>query len=311
MVELWLAGDAVPAIYVAQIAPHQRHLGRAGLALALLVVLVVALFAAAIWFRKNTSRIARRVSRVAERIGSSEPLRRLHQHSPRVWEFLIRRFKSGEYLGLHLTLGLIVSMAAIWLFAGVTEDVINRDPLTQLDIGLLEWLHSHSTPGGVQLFLAISWLGSPLVMTTIGLMVAARLALRRSWLLFWGWVAAFAGAGALDTLLKHIIRRPRPPYAAALLHDSSFSFPSGHAMGSLIGYGIFVYLLVTLWPQRRRVRLVIYSFASLLILAIGISRLYLGVHYFSDVVGGYAAGCVWLSACITGIEVARRQPKGR
>jgi membrane-associated phospholipid phosphatase len=151
----------------------------------------------------------------------------------------------------------------------------------------------------------ISLLGSGLVMAALGLLAAMLLAIRRCWLLFFGWVAAFGGAGVLDALLKHIIRRPRPPYAAAVLQSNSFSFPSGHAMGSLIGYGMLAYLLVVFWADRWQMRLAILSTAALLILAIGVSRLYLGVHYFSDVVGGYAAGALWLSACVTGIEITR------
>ncbi len=279
--------------------------GQATIALALLAALVTGLFLGARWFRANSFRISTQISRVAERIGSSDTLQRLRKRHPQAWEFVIRRFEPGEYLGLHLTIGLIVSIAALWVFGGVTEDVIHHDPLTQFDIALLEWFDSHSTPNVTKLFAAISLLGSALVMTALGLLVAMVLALRRCWLLLFGWVAALCGAGVLDTLLKHIIRRPRPPYAAAVLHSNSFSFPSGHAMASLVGYGMLAYLLVVCWAGRWQLRLAILSTAAFLILAIGVSRLYLGVHYFSDVVGGYAAGVLWLSACITGLEITR------
>ncbi len=81
-------------------------------------------------------------------------------------------------------------------------------------------------------------------------------------------------------------------------------------MGSLIGYGMLAYVLVVLVVQRRALRVGVVVGAAVLIVAVGLSRLYLGVHYFSDVVGGYAAGVLWLSACISGIEVARRRPRG-
>jgi len=77
-------------------------------------------------------------------------------------------------------------------------------------------------------------------------------------------------------------------------------------MGSLIGYGMLVYVLATLVLRGRRTQMAVALGAALLIAAVGMSRLYLGVHYFSDVVGGYAAGMLWLSACISGVEVARR-----
>jgi undecaprenyl-diphosphatase len=289
----------------------EQYVGQASLALALLAALIAALFIGTRWFRSNSSRMAAQISRIAARVGSSDTLRQFHKRHPDAWEFIIHRFEPGEYLGLHLTIGLVVSVAALWLFGGVTEDVIHHDPLTQFDVTLLEWFQAHTTKSGMQIFAAISSLGSPLVMAALGLAVALALAVRRSWLVLVGWAGALGGAGVLDALLKDIIRRPRPIYASAFLHSYSFSFPSGHAMGSLVGYGMLAYLLVISWAHRWQVRVAIVSIAALLILAIGVSRLYLGVHYFSDVVGGYAAGVLWLSACITGLEIARRQPQSQ
>lgn len=285
----------------------EHYLGQASLALALLAALVVALLLSARWFRNHSSQLSADISAIAERIGSSQTLVHFRQRHPQAWEFIVRRFQPGEYLGLHLTIGLLVSGVALWLFGGITEDVIHHDPLTQFDITLMQCFHAHTTPTGLIIFRTISLLGSPLVMTCLGILVAAVLAVRRLWFVFAGWVAAFGGAGVLDTLLKHIIRRPRPVYAADILHEASFSFPSGHAMGSLVGYGMLAYVVLVLWVTDWRLRVFVVLTTCVLVLAIGISRLYLGVHYFSDVVGGYAAGILWLTTCITGVELARRQ----
>jgi undecaprenyl-diphosphatase len=77
-------------------------------------------------------------------------------------------------------------------------------------------------------------------------------------------------------------------------------------MGSLVGYGMLAYVLVLRVGGPRRTKTLIVLGAALLIAAIGVSRLYLGVHYLSDVLGGYAAGMLWLSLCIVGVEMARR-----
>ena len=82
-------------------------------------------------------------------------------------------------------------------------------------------------------------------------------------------------------------------------------------MGSLVGYGMLAYVLLALAPRTRRFQWLIVSGSALLIIAIGVSRLYLGDHYFSDVVGGYAAGVLWLSVCITGVEIGRRRQRRR
>jgi len=100
--------------------------------------------------------------------------------------------------------------------------------------------------------------------------------------------------------------RPRPPTALDFLSHLSWSFPSGHSMGSLIAYGMVAYLVVLALMPRRGLQAGVVAAATLLVLSIGLSRMYLGVHYFSDVMGGFAAGVLWLSACISGLEVARR-----
>src|SRR5438093_8789294 len=284
----------------------ERYLGQASLALVLLATLFVALLLAWRWFRANEDRVKEQADRIHQRVLASAGLRRVREGYPRLWIFIAARFARGEYLGLHLTIGLLISVASLWLFGGVTEDVLHHDPLTAFDIAALHLLRSHATDLGDKIFSAVSVLGSPLAMAVIGVVVAAFLAIRRHWILLSGWVAAFAGAGVLTTVLKNVIQRPRPIGADRFLHGESFSFPSGHALGSLIGYGMLAYLLVLL-VDRRRQQLLIVAAAGVLIVAIGFSRLYLGVHYFSDIIGGYAAGLLWLSACISGLEVVRRR----
>ena len=264
----------------------EQYMGQASLAGALLVALIVGLVLGWRWFERNRTSLVART-----------------QHW---WTFAAARFARGEYLGLHLTIGLAISLAGLWLFAAVTEDVIHHDPLTQLDVALLDWLHARATPTGYAVFNTISSLGAAVTLTILALAVGLVLAGRREWILLAGWLAAFAGGGLLDVVLKLVIRRPRPPGAAAFLQHFSWSFPSGHAMASLIGYGMLAYVLTLLWIHHRSAQIAVVLGAALLIIAIGFSRLYLGVHYFSDVVGGYAAGVLWLSACISGVEVARR-----
>ena len=264
----------------------ERYMGQASLAGALLVALVVGLALGWRWFERNRTRLVARTRRLRT--------------------FAAARFARGEYLGLHLTVGLVISIGALWLFSGITEDVIHHDPLTLFDVTLLNWVHVRATPAGYAIAGAISLLGSPVTLTLLALGVGLVLAARREWILLAGWLAAFAGGGLLDVVLKLVIRRPRPPYAAALLPHFSWSFPSGHALASLIGYGMLAYVLTLLWIRRRGAQIAVALCAAVLILAIGLSRLYLGLHYFSDVVGGYTAGVLWLSACISGVEVARR-----
>jgi len=218
--------------------------------------------------------------------------------------FIKARFARGEYLGLHLTIGFLVSALALWIFLGITEDVLHNDPITQFDSTLLAWMQAHHGPAADQIFRALSALGSPLVMSVLAVGVAVFLVISKQGLLLEGWLLAFVGGFLLNNVLKNAIHRPRPQAAAGLYQ--SWAFPSGHAMVSLIAYGMLTYVLILLGPRSRRAHLAIVGCATLWVLSIGVSRLYLGAHYFSDVVGGYAAGMLWLSACISGLEVTRR-----
>ena len=284
----------------------ERYVGQVSLALVLLVALIAVLVlvwrrfdlsAAALWTGAERAWATCRGSGVATR---------LQARYPRAWTFVVARFTSGTFLGLHLTVGLLVSLAALWLFAGITEDVVHHDPLTVFDIALAHQFRTHATPLGDRLFYAITRLGTPIALGGLCAAVAGTLAWRRHWLAFWGWIAAFGGGSVIDWTLKHVIRRPRPPYAEAYYVEHSFSFPSGHATMSLVAFGMLAYLLIAFWARGARARVAVAVVAVVLIALVGFSRLYLGVHYFSDVVGGYAAATVWLAACASGVEIARR-----
>ena len=294
---------------LAPVAPStDRGTPLAILALVLLAALAVAAVAGVRWLRRNGEWISGAITRRWQRIASLPRFAAFRARHERLWVFVAARFARGEYLGLHLTIGFLVSVLALWSFAAITEDVLSHDPLTLLDLRVLAMFRSHATPLGDRIGTAVSLVGSPVAMMVLAVVVALVLALRRWWIVLWAWVAAFAGGGALDSALKTMIHRPRPAGAAAFLHGASFSFPSGHAMGSLIGYGMLAYLLIAFWAMpRRRLAAAIGTAALLLVVLISLSRLYLGVHYFSDVVGGLAAGTVWLTACISGVEIALRQ----
>jgi membrane-associated phospholipid phosphatase len=226
--------------------------------------------------------------------------------------FFAARLDRKSYLGLRLTVGLAIIALGLWIFGGLLEEVLDNATLVHWDVAAAAWIHSAGTPIGTRIFLAISNVGSPVVMGVIAVIGVVTTFIRRHHLLAYAWAAAAGGGAILDGILKYTIHRTRPAYALALLHGTSFSFPSGHAMGSMIGYGFLAYATVLTaksigWHKR-----MIFSFAALLTLLIGVSRVYIGVHFPSDVAGGWAAGLAWLTMCITGYElVSGRSAKHR
>ena len=111
------------------------------------------------------------------------------------------------------------------------------------------------------------------------------------------WLIAVLGGETLNLLLKDLFARPRPSFEHPLVVETSYSFPSGQAMESLLVYGMLAYFAV-LTSRSQRMRVVSVCGAAVVVALIGFSRVYLGAHYVSDVVGGFAAGGAWLSAVI-------------
>ncbi|MGH9930880.1 MAG: phosphatase PAP2 family protein, partial [Pyrinomonadaceae bacterium] len=114
------------------------------------------------------------------------------------------------------------------------------------------------------------------------------------------------GGTLLNRLLKYAFHRPRPFLSDPLLTITSYSFPSGHTMAATVLYGVIAAYLLTATPDWRRRALIIFS-ASFLILLVGFSRMYLGAHYLSDVLGAMAEGLAWLALCLTAVYSVWRQ----
>ena len=107
-----------------------------------------------------------------------------------------------------------------------------------------------------------------------------------------------ASVGLINYVLKKIIQRPRPPLEFRMVEESSFSFPSGHAMASMAFYGLIIYFINKNMKNEKLKKIISISL-SILIFLIGISRIYLGVHYASDVIAGFAISIVYLVLYIT------------
>ena len=205
-----------------------------------------------------------------------------------------------QYISLHLLIGLAISILCLRFFFELAEEVFTETFFTQFDNALANELHAIATPGATNFFLLATSLGFQ-VLGVIAIAVGVYFLWRRERLRLGIWIAALAGGEVLNFLLKEWFARSRPSFGDPLAVALFYSFPSGHAMMSLIAYGLLAYFLWIGTP-RRVLHVLVTSAVILLVLLIGFSRLYLGVHYFSDVLAGFAAGGVWLSFCITSMN---------
>jgi membrane-associated phospholipid phosphatase len=205
-------------------------------------------------------------------------------------------------LGLTLTAGLVVLAVAVWAFAAIADNMTDGE--TGYDQAIADWLHARATDPLTEFFEAVTTLGNGIVLAGVSA-VAAYLLLRRGHgresLLM---VLAFGGAEVLSYALKLGFRRNRPYFTDPLATESTFSFPSGHSTVSLAVYGALAVVIVR--RVSRPVRLPSLAAAAVLVGAIGFSRMYLGVHFLTDVLAGFAAGAAWLAACVVTLDLHQR-----
>ncbi len=238
----------------------------------------------------------------------SERRTRYRGHAHLAWNALygglrfVARHASNFYtaLGAFLVAGAVISVAAIWGFAKLA-DVVREGATQQFDETVLRWMAAHQVSWVQHVMFEVTLLGTGLVLMTMVLVAATFLWLtdhRFSALLL---VIATWGGVAINSLLKASFARPRPQVFEWGAQVLTSSFPSGHAMTATISYGTVAYLAARL--QRRRLsRWITLILAALLIILICVSRLYLGVHYPSDVVAGALMGLGWTAFCMATLE---------
>lgn len=232
------------------------------------------------------------------------PIQRLLARFPGLRKLRENRFVAGGYLGVHSVVGFLIIFATLSVFAELADEIAEDEAFTRFDTELTLTLSQTLTSPALQAFYWITQLGDVRTLTVLGLAVTALLLFRKRWLLAASWSITLAGNGLLIRLLKWVFQRERPLHEHGLLIEQGWSFPSGHASGALVAYGMLAYLLVRSTP--RGWHLLIVCAAIALILLIGFSRVFLQVHYFSDVIAGYMSGMAWLVVCVGGSEVALR-----
>ncbi len=186
-----------------------------------------------------------------------------------------------------------------------------RDPLARWDREVFDRVRVSIDPPLTGVMRVISWLGSFWVMLAAGLPAVRVSWRRRKWSEALGWLVTIVGAGLLNQLYKAVYRRPRPPVPDPLVRAGGWSYPSGHAMVSAAVYGITAYLWARLAGGGRLKTSVVWLLAGALVGLVGLSRVYLGVHYPSDVLAGWLAGLAWLAGAVGLTRRLRRLRQSR
>jgi undecaprenyl-diphosphatase len=220
---------------------------------------------------------------------------------------LRRRLNPEERYGLRVTLFAVAIVLVTVPFATLVFQVVAKGPLTRLDGSVANRLNAwvHNSPTAVRVLDVITNIGKPITLFVVVTAAVIYLLRRRRIRLALYLVVTSVVGGLVDTAVKVLVDRPRPvvdhPIASAL----GKSFPSGHAMSSTVTYGALALVFLPVLP--RRWRPVALCAVVVLVLAIGTSRLFLGVHFVSDVIGGFVLGLAWLAASTAAFSIWRTE----
>ena len=234
------------------------------------------------------------------------------QASPARWRhWVLFILKHGQArlaaLGLTLGLGLILALLALYIFAVLADQVMEQETI-RIDYGVLDALRQVQSPALDYLAFVVSALGAE-VLAVLMVLLLILFGWQRRWGAAVGLMVTVVGAQMLNNVLKDWFHRTRPAPLEGLIPAQAFSFPSGHAMVAAAFYLFVGYLA---WQiLKGRARILCAAFLVLIALAIGLSRLYLGVHYLTDVVAGYIAGFAWTDAVIIGGHLLARRRLAR
>lgn len=189
-------------------------------------------------------------------------------------------------------LGIVVTGFASAIFVAIA---LLLPQMETLDTQILLAIHDIHTPALDRLMVLVTYLGEPLILFPFALGLSGMLVWQKRRLEAVTLLMAIGGSLGLNIWLKELFARHRPALWDQLLQVPFYSFPSGHAMVSLVFYAVLAYGLI---QQFQSFRFLMLTLASGLIGTIGFSRLYIGVHWPTDIVAGYAAGLVWLTLCL-------------
>lgn len=297
-------------VYLGFLAGHsyqrvERLAGRASLLLGAGVVLLAALAVAARWITRHPDTALIPLRRLA-----AQPwVVRLQRRYARQLEFLAARLNPTAALGLALTAQLAILALLGAAFSAVTEDVVADDELVRLDDPVSRFLIEHREPWLTAVMEIITDLGAVgvLIPLLLAVGVLARWC-RGTWRPLGFLALTLAGATLTSTLIKLLVARPRPD-TGALVRALGYGFPSGHSTAAAAGW--LSAALVLGWLTRSvALRVSLGAGAAVVVTLVGVSRVYLGVHQPTDVLGGWALGALWMAAVLTATHLLTNRQTG-
>lgn len=275
----------------------------------LLGVAVVAIVIAmsARWAIRNQTTI----QRWGTRVGGWKPIAVLHRYFGGPMRFVRGRFRLDDAFGLSLTAGLVALVLSAWAAVTVASAVARQTGIVELDVSVARWFADHRVDWLTSLMRVVTDAGSFWALAPILGIVAAVWLLRTGrWGVAMFLAVALVGAVVAGEVVKDLVERQRPPVRLRADGASGFGFPSGHSVQAMVAYGSLAYIVasaVRSWAAR----VAVWTAALVMSLLVGFSRVFLGVHWMTDVLGAYALAAAWLAFVITAFSTGTRLRRRR
>lgn len=219
--------------------------------------------------------------------------------------FIKNRFNINKQNGLYLTLGIVITSALIFIFLNFIEDLFDKSALLAFDSHVLDIMGNLRNPVLSKIMLFITYMGNWENITILFIIISIILIILGKWRYLYSLIISLVSAEIFIYTLKNLIGRQRPPVTSALILLKDFSFPSGHSYIAIAFYGLVVYYIFDILTNKI-LRILIIAFGFILIAALGFSRIYLGVHWPSDVLAGFAASAAFITMIITFLEIREK-----
>jgi len=282
-------------IFSTSLALAQAWLTRTLIVIAILITLFILLFLLKRFIMRNAQTVKEILSYLFEVFLNNPRMKTFIQAHPKLIQFIKNRFNYDTFYGLPLTLFSLIFIYVLALFGGIIEDFLTKDPIVYVDKIIANLMLSWRTAKLDEFFTWITYLGKSEII--IAFLIVATIILL-SYKKFGELITLYlssTGSVIFIFLGKIAFHRPRPEMA--LYYEPTFSFPSGHATIAVSFYGFIAYLLIRNIKDFK-MKINIFFTAMILILLIGISRIYLDEHYLSDVYAGYLLGSLWVIVAI-------------
>lgn len=236
-----------------------------------------------------------------ESVFQSAYMRDLKKKNPRFFKFLHARFKTDHFYGLPLTILLLLIGVNMLLLSQLAENVVNSEATKAMDVQVTAFFFDMRS-AELSLFLyAFTHLGNVYGVTAMTVLAGIFLFTKRMYQHLAALFISVLGSAITMDVLKTYFSRERPLDVAFYIPENSFSFPSGHAASAMALVGLLTYFCV-LEVKQQRAKTILFLIGLFYVLLIGISRIYLGVHFLTDVVAGFLLGLMWVVLAVGVLE---------